>query len=251
MDNTNRNKVNLVLYIVLTLIIVAVVCMTVFSVVTNTRKKTDNPKVEETAAQTAKRTEKAETIIPKETQNSEDTYNENSEEEVNGIPEDEPSKEVDVQAKLVFTKPVDGYLLKSYDIDMPVYSLTMNDYRVHTGIDILADIGDTVCCIAEGTVQNVYDDPMMGNCISISHANGMVSYYMGLSDEVCEGIEEGAPVYCGQALSSIGDSTLIEIAEEPHLHLEVKVDGKNVNPLDYISYEAANSENAVDDNFEG
>lgn len=251
MYNANKSKSNIALYIVLSLIIVAVVCMTVFSVVTNTRKKTDNPKVEETAAQTAKRTEAPETRRPEMTQDPEDTYIEEPEEDVNNVPEDEPSKEVDAPAKLVFTKPVEGYLLKGYDIDMPVYSLTMNDYRVHTGIDILADIGSTVACIAEGTVQNVYDDPMMGNCISISHPNGLVSYYMGLSDEVCEGIEEGAPVYCGQALSSIGDSTLIEIAEEPHLHLEVKKDGKNVNPLDYISYEATSSANAVDDNYEG
>lgn len=251
MYNANKSKSNIALYVVLSLIIVAVVCMTVFSVVTSTRKKTDNPKVNETAAQTAKRTESAETRRPEITQNPDDTYIEKPEQDVNSVPEDEPTKEVDAPVKLVFTKPVEGYLLKSYDIDMPVYSLTMNDYRVHTGIDILADIGSPVVCMAEGTVQNVYDDPMMGNCISISHPNGLVSCYMGLSDEVCEGIEEGAPVYCGQPLSSIGDSTLIEIAEEPHLHLEVKMDGKNVNPLDYISYEASNAENAVDDNYEG
>ncbi len=251
MYNANKSKTNIALYIVLSLIIVAVVCMTVFSVVTNTKKKTDTPKVDETAADTVKRPETAETRQPEITQNPEGTYTEVPDDDVNAVPDNEPSEEVDAPVKLVFTNPVEGYLLKGYDIDMPVYSLTMNDYRVHAGIDILADPGATVSAIAEGTVQNVYDDPMMGNCISISHANGLVSYYMGLSDEVCDGIEEGAPVYCGQALSSIGDSTLIEIAEEPHLHLEVKKDGKHVNPSEYVSYEASTSANVVDDNYEG
>ena len=251
MDNANKNKVNLALYIVLALIIVAVVCMTVFSVVTGTKKKTDIPKVPETAASTTKRPSGNETRRPIETQNPEDTYIEDPNEDVDGPGEDEPSKVVDAPVRMVFTKPVEGYLLKGYDIDMPVYSLTMDDYRVHAGIDIVAELGAPVIAIAEGVVQNVYKDPMMGNCISVSHANGMVSYYMGLSDEVGEGIEDGAPVYCGQVLSSVGDSTLIEIAEEPHLHLEVKQNGKYVDPSEFVSYEPTSSVNATDENYEG
>ena len=248
MDNANKNKVNLALYIVLSLIVMAVVCMTVMSVITSTKKKTSIPKESETAAESVR--PPRETRPSEWTQNPEDTYVETPDESVNAIPSDDPSKEVDAPVKMVFTKPVEGYLLKGYDIDMPVYSLTMNDYRVHSGIDIIADPGAPVMAIAEGTVQNIYNDPMMGNCISISHANGLVSYYMGLSEEVCDGIEEGAPVYCGQVISSVGDSTLVEIAEESHLHLEMKKGGEYVNPSEYVSYKAAREVNA-DDNYEG
>ena len=109
----------------------------------------------------------------------------------------------------------------------------------------------TVHVIAEGTVQNIYEDPMMGKCISIKHGDGLTSYYMGLSDEVCEGIEEGAPVYCGQNISSVGDSTLIELAEEPHLHFELKKNGKYVDPMAYFSYQTTSSEGVVDEHYEG
>ncbi len=244
MDNTNKNKANLVLYIVLALIIVAVVCMTVFSVVTGTKKNNTNnplPKVTDST----KNTENKETKPVADSTNKTDTTDNTPE-------QTEPSKDVISPVKLNIMPPLSkGYLLKGYDIDMPVYSLTMNDYRVHSGIDILADIGEPVMAIAEGTVENIYNDPMMGNCISISHPNGLVSYYMGLSEEVCEGIEEGAPVFCGQNISSIGDSTLLELAEESHLHFELKKDGNYVNPVDYFSYQPVSVEGRVDENFEG
>ena len=241
MDNTNKNKANFVLYIVLALIIVAVVCMTVFSMVTGSRKTTENPSTKVTESTKKNETTATEPITDK----GNDT-------QANNVTTDEPAQDVSAPAKLNIMSPISkGYLLKEYDIDMPVYSLTMNDYRVHSGIDILADAGEPVMAIAEGTVQNIYNDPMMGNCISISHSGGLVSYYMGLSEEVCEGIEEGAPVFCGQNISSIGDSTLIELAEESHLHFELKKDGAYVNPIDYFSYEPVSSENRTDTNYEG
>lgn len=248
MDNTNRNKVNLVLYIVLALIIVAVVCMTVFSVVTGSKKGEDIQKLPDVTRPATKTPEASSTRRPEAESEPEGTYVELPDEDVDAQPED-PSTPVDAPVKLVFGQPVaDGLLLKGYDIDMPVYSVTMNDYRVHAGIDILASAGDPVMAIAEGTVENIYNDALMGNCISISHPNGMVSYYMGLSEEVGEGIEEGAPVYCGQVISSIGDSTLIEIAEEPHLHLEIKQNGEYVNPSDHIFYASASA--ATDEIYE-
>ena len=248
MDNTNKNKVNLVLYIVLTLIIVAVVCMTVFSIASGSKKNNGGIKIPEASGSVVTKSPETDRVRPVETQNPEDTYIELPNEDVDA-PADEPAKDVDATVKMVFTNPVDeGYILKGYDIDMPVYSLTMNDYRVHSGVDIIADIGSAVRTIAEGEVQNIYCDPMMGNCISVRHANGYVSYYMGLSEEVCEGIEEGAPVYCGQVLSSVGDSTLIEIAEEPHLHFEMTVGGLSVDPLEYYDEKALEALN-IDSSF--
>ena len=164
MDNTTKNKTNLVLYIVLALIIVAVVCMTVFSIATGTRQRNENAPTKTT--DTAKSTQK------RETEKTPDTYLDDSASESKPtVADTTPSVDVSAPAKLNITKPTrEGYILKGYDIDMPVYSLTMNDYRVHAGIDILANTGDAVMSIAEGPVQNIYHDPMMGNCISVSHS---------------------------------------------------------------------------------
>ncbi len=248
MDNANRNKANVVLYIVLTLIIVAVVCMTVVGITTGGKKQNELPKIT-VAPDTAKRPEQTLENLPNVTEKNDQTEFEDGEDAISE-PE-EPAEKVDAPVKLNIINPVDGYLMKGHDIDMPVYSLTMNDYRVHAGIDILAEPGAPVAAIAEGTVEHVYDDPMMGNCISITHPNGLVSYYKGLSDEVCEGIEEGALVYCGQIISSVGDSTLIELAEESHLHFEMKKDGYYVDPCEYVSYKTTSSDNAEDKGYEG
>ena len=247
MDNANRNKVNFVLYIVLALIVVAVVCMTVFSIASNAKKQQGLPNVTGGAV-TTKRPDSTQTKAPESTDKPMDTLP--PEEDV-FTDDNSPSQDVNAPVKMTYVEPVEGYLLKGYDIEMPVYSLTMEDYRVHSGLDILADLGAPVMAVAEGTVENIYVDPMMGNCISISHSDGLVSYYMGLSEEVCDGIEEGAPVYCGQVISSVGDSTLIEIAEESHLHFEMKKNGKYVDPSQYVSYEKTTSSNVVDDNYEG
>ncbi len=248
MDNAKRNKVNAALYIVLALIIVTVVCMTVFSIV-GSRKSETPPPVTDGTKQTEDSAQS--TTKPIDPPESESTDNDTSEEDAIGE-EDTEAEDVGAEVKLVFSNPIEkGYLLKGYDIDMPVYSVTMNDYRVHAGIDIYAEPGAPVMAMAEGVVQNIYNDPMMGKCISVSHPNGIVSYYMGLSDEVCSGVEEGAPVYCGQKISSVGDSTLIEIGEESHLHFEVKVDNKHADPMKYVFYEKYSEENSGEQNYEG
>ena len=47
----------------------------------------------------------------------------------------------------------------------------------------------------------------------------------------------GAEVEAGQLLGSVGDTAMIEIAEEPHLHMEMTVKGLQVDPLEYFSQE--------------
>ncbi|MBQ7969180.1 MAG: M23 family metallopeptidase [Clostridia bacterium] len=249
MNNAKRNKTNLALYIVLALIIAAVVCMTVFSIATASKRKGQNPPVDRTESDKYTDSQK-DSDKPQDTGTPDSSGNDD--EQTTAPSTDGPSLDVSVPTKINITEPIkNGYLLKRFEIDIPVYSLTMNDYRVHTGIDILAEPGEPVMAIAEGTVQNIYEDPMMGKCITISHSGGLTSYYMGLSDEVCEGIEEGAPVYCGQNISSVGDSTLIEIAEESHLHFELKKNGKYVDPMAYFNYKATTSEGVIDENYEG
>ena len=50
-----------------------------------------------------------------------------------------------------------------------------------------------------------------------------------------EGIEVGGTVEMGQVIGYVGDSALVEIAEEPHVHLEMKINGDYVDPLDYVT----------------
>ncbi len=137
-----------------------------------------------------------------------------------------------------FVAPVVGSVSKAFDIDIPVYSLTMNDYRAHTGVDIGAELGSEVVTASNGIVCRIWNDPLMGRCIMVDHGDDIYTTYMNLSVESGAELEVGTKVSMGQAIGTVGESALIEIAEEPHLHLEMKVNGNYVNPLEYMGVSA-------------
>ena len=133
-----------------------------------------------------------------------------------------------------FISPLSGMISKSHALDVPVYSLTMNDYRTHSGVDIVSAAGASVCATADGTVGEIWEDPMMGTCLTIEHMGGARSIYKNLSPQLPESIVTGVRVKAGEKIASIGESALAEVAESPHLHYELEVDGVLVNPADYM-----------------
>ena len=136
-----------------------------------------------------------------------------------------------------FALPVSGALSKKHSVDTQVFSPTLNEYRVHLGIDIATEEAAPVFAMAAGTVAQIWEDPMMGWSVAISHTGDCVTVYKNLSKQLANGIAVGAEVQAGQLLGSVGDSALIEIAEEPHLHMEMTVKGLQVDPLEYFSKE--------------
>lgn len=136
---------------------------------------------------------------------------------------------------LHFVSPAIGILAKGHVVETLVYSQTMNDYRTHAGVDIEAQTGDPVFACADGVITGVYSDPLMGNCIEISHAQGYRSLYKNLADELPEEITEGCSVKAGQIIAAVGDSARVELADEAHLHFELYLDGNSVDPLGVIA----------------
>lgn len=141
---------------------------------------------------------------------------------------------IDPVVKPAHYLPTEGSVFKGYSMDMPVFSLTMNDYRAHTGVDISADIGSAVVSMTDGTVCNVWNDPMMGMCISVDHGEGLISHYKNLSSELPEGIAIGSAVSAGQTIGAVGDTCLVELAETEHLHFEITKEGKHIDPMGYL-----------------
>lgn len=136
---------------------------------------------------------------------------------------------------LRFVMPCVGELSKKHNIETLSYSLTMNDYRTHRGVDISGEIGDAVYSCADGMVTGVYSDPLMGKCVEVTHLGGYKSIYRNLADELPEGIMEGCTVSAGQVIAAIGESARVELAEEPHLHFEVLLDGKPIDPASVLN----------------
>lgn len=139
----------------------------------------------------------------------------------------------------LFIAPSVGTVVNNHSLEVPVFSNTLGEWRIHTGIDIGTEDGADVFAAAAGTVSAVYDDPFMGRTVEITHTNNMVTLYSNLKRE--EALTVGTEVTSGQKIGSVGDTALNELAEEPHLHFEMKIKGASVNPLDYIGEDSKKS----------
>lgn len=148
-----------------------------------------------------------------------------------------------------FSLPVSGKLQKGHDAEVQTFSATMNDYRIHLGLDIATELSAPVLAAADGTVTEVWEDALMGRCIAVQHSGDAVTVYKNLAVEGPEGIEAGVKVTAGQTIAYVGESAMTEIADEPHLHFEMTVGGIQVDPLEYFG-EAAVSLLGEDSSFE-
>ena len=153
----------------------------------------------------------------------------------NDTPEikDEPKPE----AKLSFIAPVSGTVAKEHSLEIPVFSLTLGEWRVHTGIDISCEEGAGVYASEAGIVTGIYSDPMLGFTVEITHRENMKTRYSNLASDIGE-LKVGDEVCLGDKIGVVGDTSLSELAEEPHLHFEVLLKDVKVNPMDYISEES-------------
>ena len=145
-----------------------------------------------------------------------------------------PTSETDVLPE--FSLPVNGEISIDFSDSVPVFSPTMEDWRTHLGVDVLSELGSEVMAVADGTVTNVWEDPFMGTCISIEHSGNAISVYKNLGKEVADGIIIGCSVKAGDVIGTVGETAMNEIAQEPHLHFELSVAGKVVDPKNHFKF---------------
>ena len=135
--------------------------------------------------------------------------------------------------KVSFISPVVGTVVKKHSTTTPVFSNTLEEWRIHTGIDVSTAEGADVFAAADGEVCEVRSDALLGKTVVIMHSNGMKTVYSTLSPDGLPAV--GDRVLSGQKIGTVGDSAISEIADEAHLHFEMLVNDVSVNPLDYIS----------------
>ena len=150
-----------------------------------------------------------------------------------------------------FSAPLTGRIFRAHDLTVPVYSVTLDEYRVHNGVDILSEAGSDVKAMASGIVTEISDHPLLGHSVAVLHAGNLVSVYRNLMPEEIDGLTVGASVNAGQVIGHVGDSALVECCDEPHLHLEMTLSGVSVDPLDYVPEESIAASLTDDAAFEG
>jgi murein DD-endopeptidase MepM/ murein hydrolase activator NlpD len=162
---------------------------------------------------------------------------------------DEPSgDDISEPETPVYVSPCEGAIQKDYSEDVLVFSQTMNDHRIHLGVDISGKVGDPVKAFAGGTVERIYNDNFMGKTVVIDHGNGLKSLYMNLATEIPEGIKEGSSVAAGTVIGAIGESAISECADSPHLHFEIRLNNKRIDPKNHVTLP---SSSVSDEFYEG
>ncbi len=100
----------------------------------------------------------------------------------------------------------------------------------HTGIDLGAPRGTEVSAADGGTIVFLGTKGRYGRTIMIDHGGGHIVTLYGHLNGFAAGLTEGSTVQKGQLIGYVGSSGN---STGPHLHFEVRIDGKPVNPLTY------------------
>jgi hypothetical protein len=105
--------------------------------------------------------------------------------------------------------------------------------RLHEGIDIAAPTGERVLAVADGIVTRSGESPSYGRYVEVEHGSGLVSFYAHLG-RVDRQAKAGAFVGRGVTVGRIGSSGT---STGPHLHFEIRQDGKPLNPAAFLGQE--------------
>lgn len=128
--------------------------------------------------------------------------------------------------------PLEGEVAAVFSRDTLTYSQTMQDWRTHEGLDLIAAQGAPVHAVEAGKVTAVYEDDYLGSVVVISHPGDVSTLYANLTQTPAVAV--GDNVAAGVVLGQVGDTALLETAEADHLHFEVFRDGDPVDPLSYL-----------------
>lgn len=153
-------------------------------------------------------------------------------ENAQGDDEDETENEqLDLKSMKV---PLSGELIREFTMDDLVYYEVIGEWRVHAGIDIKPKDTLLIESALKGKVEAVNNSEITATEIIIDHGNNVKTLYSNL---VSANVKAGDAIEKGQVIGNLGKTVSIESLDGAHLHFELIVDGKQVNPLDYITIE--------------
>ena len=120
----------------------------------------------------------------------------------------------------------DDLLLTGSGFGMRLHPI-LKIYRMHEGMDFFAYIGTDVFATADGIVKDVRISETFGKVIEIDHGFGILTLYAHLN---AFNVKEGQRVKRGNIIGQVGNTGM---SSGQHLHYEVHIDGKEVDPVNY------------------
>ena len=105
---------------------------------------------------------------------------------------------------------------------------------MHPGIDLAGPMGTPVYATADGVVdRSEWNNGGYGNLIELTHGQGIQTRYGHLSQRL---VQPGQRVHRGQLIGLMGSTGR---STGSHLHYEVRIDGRAVNPIPFLQQPAA------------
>ena len=121
--------------------------------------------------------------------------------------------------------PAKGRLSSTYGWRVSPFS---GQERMHLGLDIASPLGSPIYATADGTVVRVALTPDYGRMLEIQHNNKLLTRY-GHTSVIY--VKEGQKVKKGEVIAAVGSTGR---STGPHVHYEIEVSGKKVDPSTYI-----------------
>lgn len=99
----------------------------------------------------------------------------------------------------------------------------------HNGLDLAAKSGEEIVASLAGVVEKASKDDSYGNYVIIKHSKSIKTLYAHCSKLL---VKNGEKVVAGQTIATVGSTGR---STGPHLHFEVILNNKKVNPQNYIT----------------
>ncbi|MCI8443993.1 MAG: M23 family metallopeptidase [Clostridia bacterium] len=120
------------------------------------------------------------------------------------------------------TLPITGTITSRYGVSSNIRKST------HTGLDIAAAKGTPIKVVADGTIIAASYNGSYGNLVKVEHGKGIETWYAHTSKMY---VTVGQPVTAGEVIAAVGSTGN---STGNHLHLEIRINGKHVNPQKYL-----------------
>jgi murein DD-endopeptidase MepM/ murein hydrolase activator NlpD len=110
------------------------------------------------------------------------------------------------------------------------YAVSLNQSEGHEAVDLAASSGSPVRATADGVVEARGTDRTFGRFVLLRHAQGYESYYGHLQDW---NVDKGDTASAGQTIGWVGSTGK---STAPHLHFEIRRNGKPIDPASLVKF---------------
>ena len=134
--------------------------------------------------------------------------------------------------KVAFIAPLENAATCSVEYFSVYQNTTLDKWYYHKAVDYSAEAGSDVKAMADGQVVKISMSDKLGNLVVLQHADGVQSTYRFV--EPVSTLKEGDTVKQGDVIAKVAEAYGTEANDGTHLHLEMTLNGKSVDPTDYI-----------------